>query len=37
MTLKRIGNDTHDVREHSSSKCDDGKVRETRAELARTS
>ena len=44
MAIKRIGNETRDAtgkpeverwhRENSSNRCDDGRVRETRAELA---
>ena len=33
MAIKRIGNETCDWLEHSSSRCDNGRVRETRAEL----
>lgn len=35
MTITRIGNDTRDrwSRGHSYNQCDNGKVRETRAEL----
>jgi len=44
MAIQRIGNETRDStrkleverwqRENSSNRCDDGRVRETRAELA---
>ena len=36
MAFKRIGNESHEwLRGHSSNRCDNGRVRETRAELER--